>query len=176
MTKFFVVMLMICFCLCVYGADIKAPAKAVTPEVTAQKDWQKLGNLWDNFRQLQKDIKKLSDEKKFIEAADGYQKYIDSAKEINDPKYTPSLIEWGLNDKADMYIEEHKKDQKGPNALDLMNKAKTLLDEANKGIENADPECKKCIESNMSYVSDWLKILSKEAPVQPKVVTPEKKK
>jgi len=173
MKKFFVVMLILCFCFCVYGADLKAPAKAVTPEVTAAKDWERLDKLWNDFRQLQKDIKKLSDEKKFIEAADGYQKYIDAAKEINDPKRTPSLIEWGLNNKADMYIEEHKKDQKGSNALDLMNKAKELLEEAKKGIENAQPECKRCIESNMSYVNDWLKILSKE---EPKIVAPEKKK
>jgi hypothetical protein len=82
---------------------------------------------------------------------------------INDPVRTPVLKSWALNNQAYMIIKEHMKVQKGKLAEGYLKKAKLILVAA-KGVKGIPSACLKCVDSNLSYVNDWINILSPTVP------------
>ena len=128
---------------------VKAEVKAAVPSVT-----------WADWRAASKKADELDKEEKFLESAEAYAEYTRIAVALNDPVRTPILKAWGLNNGAYEIIKEHKKDQRGANAPELIKKAKDLGDEAKK-IEGADEACKKCLAMNDAYLIEWNAILNK---------------
>ncbi|OGF50685.1 MAG: hypothetical protein A2231_08080 [Candidatus Firestonebacteria bacterium RIFOXYA2_FULL_40_8] len=145
---------LLCVSFTVYAAEeTKAAVKAEVKKAEAP------AVTWADWRAAQKKADELDKAEKFLEAADAYSEYARIAVLLKDPVRSPILKAWGLNNAAYAIIKEHKKDQKGANAAELIKKAKTLVDEA-KAVEGADADCKKCLTANDAYLIEWNAILN----------------
>ena len=75
------------------------------------------------------------------------------------PEVQIGLLTEKIN-KLSEHLKEHKKDQRGANAPELIKKAKDLVDEGKK-VEGAEEACKKCLAMNDAYLIEWNAILNK---------------
>jgi hypothetical protein len=120
-------------------------------------------SLWDSWSRLQLKAESFSKQGKFLEASEIYRLEVMVVIAINDPVRTPVLKSWALNNQAYMIIKEHMKVQKGKLAEGYLKKAKLILVAA-KGVKGIPSACLKCVDSNLSYVNDWINILSPTVP------------
>lgn len=102
---------------------------------------------WDNWREAKANAEKYDNEGKYVEALQNYLEYVRQAEGLGNQE----LAAWGKNNAAFMIIKRHKLDA----SIDL-EPARKLIEEG-QAIAQATEDCKKCLQTNMEYVTLFLK-------------------
>lgn len=102
---------------------------------------------WDNFREAKANAEKYDNEGKYVEALQNYLEYVRQAEGLGNKE----LVAWGKNNAAYMIIKRHKTDS----SVDL-EPARKLIEEG-QAIAEATEDCKKCLQTNLDYVTLFLK-------------------
>jgi hypothetical protein len=140
MKRFFITGLMLLL-LAAIGTAVAAVGQD-NPQAAGEK-----AVSWDNFRQAKADAEKYDNEGKYVEALQNYLEYIRQADGLGNQE----LVAWGKNNAAFMIIKRHKLDS----SVDL-EPARKLLEEG-QAVAQATEDCKKCLQTNMEYVTLFLK-------------------